>query len=776
MASTKYGESRTLVRRLRRFPGESRQDFRDKVQRLRKQFARFNVDVSELCQWLMSLRPGGKRGSDQTKEFWEFVLEPGRFLENGDEEKIDSYRLAILDVATGVATGDRLARFDGRTSLVESARATRKVALTPTAEKLFTRLSGLETSFRQLLLKAAAEWIVAHYLRGYENWERQHEEWENEKVQWEKNHPELTEAIRNDFNRIFKNLDIERKRPRVCMWERLKSNNDDCEWAGERIPVGGVWQNHSALCVKYWRFLRRYPIDAKVPGNFKKFFVENAKVYMELRRASRGNRSVTMAAFLRKQRNGVWFPQAWEEYLKTLEVNEQTAMAAGQQLPHCTEFGDNLACRYNKHTPECEQYRTALADGPDLQRLETLYRHWRREYLSGPRKPCFRYPSQRGLPMPKIFGEGYFRVDLANSLLELRLEGSQDFEHFRFAAWPADYAPSARDAQITSVHISFIGTCARVGFHFAVAHKQSRFTISQDDVDELRSRRYPRRAQDAQFLDEARTRLIGSFDGDVEHQVRMLAIDLGTSNGAAVVYQGRRFEKATPLKIIKLEGLYSSPPKHGRPIDGKPSEEEKMKAKAKGLCPAHVGRHLENWARAAKEIAIRRGGDADRIGPVQLGSHDIRRLLLHVQWMIRDWVRLNASQIIEAAESNNVDLIVFESMRGWRLPGYDKIDDEKKRRLAFFAHGAIRRKVREKAVERGMRVVAVPYLKSSQFCGRCGVQQEDTKKLKANKRDKASFTCEKCGHRANSDENAAHVLARVFWGEIILPNEVDDCA
>lgn len=774
MSNTRYSESRTLVRRLRRLPGESREDFRGKVRRLRKQFAQFNVNVSELCQWLMSLRPGGKRGSDRTKEFWEFFLEPDRFLGNPDDDRCDACRLAVFDVAAGLAPADRLGDFGVGEALVESVHAIGQIPLTPTAAKLFTRLRGFEASHRQVLLKAAAEWIVAHYLRGYENWVRRHEEWEKEKARWEASHSELTQAARDDFDRIFKDLGIERKRPRVCTGERLKANKDDCDWAGERIPVGRAWRNHSSLCVKYWRFLKEYPRKAGIQGQFKKLFVTDAETYMDLRRTSRGDRSVTMAAFLRKQRNAQSFPEAWEAYLKALEVNEQTVLAAGHGLPHCTGFGPDADCQFNKHTADCERYRRALDARPDLLPLEKLYRHWRREYLSGPGKPCFQYPSQRKLPMPKIFGKGYFRVDLAGSVLELRLEGGGDFEQFRIAVWPSDYTPKAQDAQITSVHISFVGTRARAGFRFEVPHKASRFAVGQDQIDELRSRKYPRRAQDAEFLKEARMHLLESFAGDAEHDVRVLAVDLGTSSGAAAVFRGRSFEKAMLLKVIKLEERYDSPPKENRGDGPEPSEEEKKKARARGLRPAHVGRHLESWALAAREIAIQRGKEVD--GPATLGDHDLRRFSLHIRWMIRDWVRLNVSQIIEAAEGNHVDLIVFESMRGWRLPGYDKVDDERKRRLAFWAHGRIRHKVREKAVERGMRVVTVPYFKSSQFCGSCGTQQQDIRKLKTNKRERTSFTCESCGHRTNSDENAAQVLAKVFWGDVVLPEEPDDCS
>jgi len=265
MTRTRYSEARTLVRGLRRYAvsrgggaRDSREQFKAKVLRLRKQFEQFNVDVSELCQWLMALRPDGKKGCDATKEFWEFFLEPEGFLEEAEKDNSDRYRRMVLDVAAGMAEQNTICRIAHPERLGEAVAGVGKLPVTETARKLFERLDALGASQRQVLAKAAAEWIVARYLRGYENWERQLEEWEKEKGVWESERPELGERVREEFNEIFKGLDIRIKKPRVCRWERLKEGKDDCDWAGERIWVGrGEWRNHAALCVKYKKFCKR---------------------------------------------------------------------------------------------------------------------------------------------------------------------------------------------------------------------------------------------------------------------------------------------------------------------------------------------------------------------------------------------------------------------------------------------------------------------------------------------------------------------------------------
>jgi hypothetical protein len=479
-----------------------------------------------------------------------------------------------------------------------------------------------------------------------------------------------------------------------------------------------------------------------------------------MRKNSRSSKEIIIDKFLRENRQSSWFPKAWEEYLKSLELNEDTVISWGQQLKHCVEFKEGNDCLYNVHTNECREYRKHLEN------------KWRKEYLAGPAKPSFKYPSQRKLPMPKIFGEGFFKIDFEKSIVGLRAEGNSEeqFEWFGFKRWPSDYKPQPEHAEITSVHINFVGTRARAGFHFKVPHKKSRFTMTQDQIDELRSRKYPRSAQDNLFLDEARRQLLEKSEEKARSRLKILTVDLGTDSGSTAIFEGNKFQKTELLKIIKLEKLYSARPKPEKAKEEKLTEEKNKRAGQKGLGKAHLGRHLESWVEGAKEIAEKRGQEK-----IQLSENDMRRLTLHTRWMIRDWVQLNTSQIIKIAEQNDIDLIVFESMRGFKLPGYDNIDDDKKRRLAFFAAGGIRHKVREKAVERGMLVMTVPYMNSSQFCSKCGKEQQDKGKWCRNKK-RHEFNCEfnGCGYKGNSDENAARILGKVFWGEIKLPDKMEE--
>lgn len=785
MAQTRYRESRTLVRGIRRLPKEDRNEYKSKVARLRAHFERFNNDVAEICQWLMGLRPGGKHFGEETRPFWDYFLEPSVTDKNLDETKCDGMRLVLFNYITGMGAPKSLEELGLDPSLRDSVSLVVEAPLTPTTVKLFERLRGLGDAHRLVLLKAAAEWIVSRYQRGYDNYVRQREVWGQEKSDWESRHPKLTPVIRKRFNQIFKDLGVSKKRPRVCAWEKLQTLRDDCDYAGEKIRK----KNHSPLCKRYSEFIAQS--EGKERGNIKKYFAQNAEDYLRLRSRKLGQkRDAVLAEFVAKDKKRAWFPSAWERYIKTVKVHEDNLINKyACKLPHCLKFDDD--CHWNPHTDDCKNYRCLLKKLPKhIRDLEPRYREWRKDFLSGPRKPSFRYPSSRLLPMPKIFGKDFFTVDFDNSTVGLRLDDMPrgEFLTFAFVPWPKEYTPRWQDATITSVHVNFSGVKPRIGFRFDVHHKPSRFEMTQDDIDSLRSRVYPRKSQDAEFLRDAREKLLASFNG-CQDDIRILAVDLGRTGACAAVFHGRKFQKAVPLKIIKVGTLKASY-KDDKDNADKPSAASPNPGPGKrpGLSGDHVGLHVKGVESVAGEIAnkrnlLRKGGklgpsSAKTEPPPTLGRHDLRGLSTHIRRMIRDWVRLNASQIILLAEQESVDLIVCESLRGFLPPGSDQLDPglmDKKRWLAFFSYGRIRRKVTEKAVERGMRVLTEPYFLSSQTCCACGRQQHDDDRWKKNKKS-GRFICEYNGcHNhsdkgINADENAARVLGRVFWGEITLPN------
>jgi hypothetical protein len=202
----RYETARTLVRRLCRLPGEDKTAYRAKVRRLREHFERFNVDVAELCQWWMTLRK--KFDDPQTPERFgtlgDFLLEPSIADTEADEKTRDRWRLAIFDAVAGfshqVHLQDAVLPDNLRKAITQATQEPRN----NTTAKLFDRLAKLEKPHRLVLLKSAAEWIVARYQRGMANWLRQHEEWEKEKHEWEQQHPELTPDIRERYNAIYR--------------------------------------------------------------------------------------------------------------------------------------------------------------------------------------------------------------------------------------------------------------------------------------------------------------------------------------------------------------------------------------------------------------------------------------------------------------------------------------------------------------------------------------------------------------------------------------------
>lgn len=796
--SSRYREARTLVRSLCRLPGEDRKEFRRKLARLRRHFEQFNTDMSELCQWWMGLR---KRYGDPQRpasfgRLGDFLLEPVLEGLEADEETRDRWRQQVFDLVAGFAVDSGLPLPDDLKRAIAEAATESK---TSTAEHLFERLARLRPVHRLVLLKAAAEWIIARFVRAMENWPRQRRLWEEEKREWEAKHPQLTLEIRERFTDVFRQLrdperedqpGVRRKNPRICPYERLAENKNNCVYAGEK--------GHSPLCWKYSQFVKGQREENRSfnPKNFwddaNRFFELCKRLGATARSAFQSPAVVNHVYPDPKERPARWrvFQAHLKAYLQAMNLTLDTLISYGC-LPHCQkigETGEKSQCQWNPHTELCRRYKALLEQRftSDELKLEPLYREWRKHYLAGPRKPSFRYPSSRELPTPKIFGRGFYQVDLDRSIVRLRLDDMPENQwlEFGFKPWPRDYQPSKEQVRdrITSVQIHFVGTRARVGFRFDVPHRPSRFACTQDQIDELRSRRFPRAAQDQDFLDAARKLLLESFQGDPERELRLLAVDLGTAGACAAVFQGRTHRKDIPLRVVKLDQLYESFPsnfsKRTQDVLERSSEE---RPDLRGLSVEHIQKHLEGMSQRVSEIIQRRQQVAGSTA-AQLSSHDLRRMTLHIAWMIRDWVRLNTRQIIAAAEEHHCDLIVFESLRGFRLPGYAELNPEQKRRLAMWSFGRIRRKVIEKAVERGMRVVMVPYFSSSQVCWRCGHAQQDKNRWRKNKKQRR-FQCEcgdsrarvsdrpacRCSEQLNSDANAARVLARVFWGELRLP-------
>jgi len=819
MHPSRYKTARTLVRRLCRLPGEDRSAFRSKVGLLRGHFEQFNVDVSELCQWLMSLRKRNKVPENPATfgALGDFLLQPGLPGEETDEKEADRLRLAVFDAVAGFRMlEDRLAA-SIPASLSDAIRdeavflAGVRAAGKPSGlARVLARLEACAPAQRLVLLKSAAEWIVARFLRGTENWMRQRAEWEKEKAAWEAAHPHLTPEVRAQFNKIFESLHdpensgkpgVSRKNPRICPWDRLKQNLDNCCY-GEK--------GHSALCWRYQDFLKqRMGENRRDKKNFSATAMDLAQICREWKiqhsRNALNNPRVLDRLFAeherRKQdktkkesrspkpRQGGYkanpkadylrsFKAHWKAYLEHMKLNDTTVLERGC-LPHCLSIkknGKESTCKWNKHTELCLEYKRSLAPLPDsVLELEPEYREWRRLYLHGPGRPHFRYPSAGELPLPKVFGEGFHQVDLDRSIVRLRLEGAAEGEwlEFGFIPWPRGYQPSRREVLITSVQVHFVGTRPRAGFRFDVSHRTSRFGCSQDELDELRSRRYPRQAQDKEFLAAARAQLIQTFEGGegaARQQMRVMSVDLGEGGACASIYEGRTHQKDESLKVIKIDRRYDQHPEVLEKDVGAAKPQKFEKSDPRGVRKEHVARHLNRIAAGASAIAEHRRkerSDAEcSVGELQ--EHDFRSLKRHIAWMIRDWVRLNAAQIIDVAKQHCCDLIVFESQRGFRLPGYDELDRGKKQRFAILAFGRIRRKVVEKAVEHGMRVVTVPYFASSQVCSACKRVQENRGSWRENKK-KRVFACEFCKLKLNSDANASRVLARVFWGEIELP-------
>jgi hypothetical protein len=529
--------------------------------------------------------------------FWETFLDPASLMCFSDELAADRFRNDLFESVVGLS------------SLCETVpellrSSTSRVAqfpLNPTSRTTLQRASSLEASHRIVLLKAASEWIDSRYRRGMNNWQSNHSQWLAEKAAWENSHPDLAPERRDSFTRIYKQLindedapkvGVRRKRARICSLKTIDTGRDDCLYAGER--------GHGPLCHVFAAFVKERSSESKRFNT--SYFFKDATSYLRIRKES-ANREIAFQKLLHENRSCPRdFQARWDAYLAALNLNEATIVQRGK-LPHCEKLTrtEKTTCQWNPHTNLCVQYaRMAAGLDAETRTLESQYREWRSKFLAAPRKPSFKYPSGRVLPTPKIFGEGYFAVDLGRSVLRVRLEatGSPEWLEFGIQPWPRLYKPDRSTATISSAHITFTGVRPRVGLRFQTPHAISRFACSQDDIDQLRSQQYPRQSQDQQFLDAAREMLFEPAS-PIPQDVRVLAVDLGEVGASAAVFAGRQFEQDIELRLLKIDRNYSTPPENLSPA----STSAVPPSKSRGLRKEHVGVHYDRLAMERSDVA-----------------------------------------------------------------------------------------------------------------------------------------------------------------------------
>ncbi|MCG3151521.1 MAG: hypothetical protein GEEBNDBF_00794 [bacterium] len=797
---SRYEPARTLVRRLLPLPGETRTDYLQRVELLKTAFREFNTDVANLCRWLMAMRPKDVSMVVCTEEAWRALVWPKSIWPEMDKASLEAWHRMTLDALLGLpAEAEEVVPPACRAVLHELPALTAHQQATTTGPALFARLRLASHGYRGAVMKAACDWIASRYLRTRERMVQNHQAWYAEKAAWEQAHPALTPEVREQFNAIFSELGVREKRPRICHWSRLEDLQNNCLHAGQEVALK---KRHADICARTIRSfsdiegieekrtfqrhlfgqkpndknpmgkpgylelrareerrLRQRPASkVRVPPQFAA--MRNEELHREAHRAT------LEKLFQRRERDREQFDKLLRGYLQAVGLSPKVLfLDLKGEPPHCSHAGEE--CVFNQHTDLCIRYRELVAAQPsDLRALEEEYRTWRSRYLAPPRGPQFVLPSATDAPLPRIFGKGFFEVDLKRGRARLRVEQpGRPYQWLEFAMppWPKGYSPDADSVEVTSAHLHFIGTRPRLGFRFDTKFAAGRITLSQDDIDYLRSHVYPRPYQDSDFLLAVRQLLESSGAMSLHPPLRVLAVDLGSGMTAIASFEGNRCLRSSRLRVVKdLATLTNERPP-------KPAKGEKPIRIDMGLRAGHLDRHLQDFVPKVQTLAEQR---LARHCSGELLRSDMREETAHMRWMIRDWVRLNVRQILAEVEASQADLIVFESLRGARVPGRHELDAAQKSRLAFFPFGQIRRKVTEKAIEHGTRVVTVPYFQSSRFCSACHSPQEIQNKWKSNKQQ-GRFECERksCGYKGDSDENAARVLGHVFWGTLPLPED-----
>lgn len=796
---SRYEPARTLVRRLLPLPGETRKTFLQRVEILKTTFREFNTDVANLCRWLMAISPKDGSTAVYTEAAWRALVWPKIVWPGMSKGSLEAWHRLTLDALLGLpAEADEALPPGCMTVLHELQTGVAQEQATASGPDLFARLRSASHGYRGAVMKVACDWIASRYLRTRERMEKNHQAWCAEKAAWERSHPALTPEVREQFNAIFSELNVREKRPRICHWSRLETLQHNCLYAGQEVATK---KRHADICARTFRFFSEIE-DTEIRKTFQRHLFgqepndknpAGKSGYLELRAieerqlrqrptskqrvppqiAAKRNEELhrdahraTLEKLFQRERERNQFTKLLPGYLRAVELSEKVLfLDRNGESPHCRHAGEE--CVFNRHPELCVRYRELVAAlPPNIQALEEEYRIWRSRYLAPPRGPQFVLPSASDAPVPRIFATGFFEVELKRGRARLRVEQPDrpdQWLEFAMPPWPKGYSPDADSVEITSAHLHFIGTRPRLGLRFDTKFAAGRITLSQDDIDYLRSHVYPRPFQDSDFLRAVRQLLENSGSMSLHPPLRVLAVDLGSGITAVAHFEGNRCLRSSRLRVIKDLGQLTDERPPRTPKGEKPPRMDK------GLRVGHLDRHLQVFVPKVKVLAKQRQSQ-HRSGKLQ--RSDLRLESAHMRWMIRDWVRLNVRQILAEAITSQADLIVFESLRGERVPGRHELDAAQKSRLAFFPFGQIRRKVTEKAVEHGMRAVTVPYFQSSRFCSVCHLKQEDHNKWRSNKKD-GRFECERkvCGYKGDSDENAARVLGHVFWGTLQLPED-----
>lgn len=104
-----------------------------------------------------------------------------------------------------------------------------------------------------------------------------------------------------------------------------------------------------------------------------------------------------------------------------------------------------------------------------------------------------------------------------------------------------------------------------------------------------------------------------------------------------------------------------------------------------------------------------------------------------------------ARNVVDVACEHTPCIIRLEDLANYR----DRIDDP----IYDWPYSEFQEKVKQKATEEGIGVVAEEPYYTSQTCNQCGYRAEHN-------RDGLQFECDKCGYEANSDVNAAMNIAK----------------
>lgn len=687
----------------------------------------FNERLPKIISIIFEMRRGECGNSDEERRLYEDIA---KFVLARDSKDapylLHSVSIKNWTPATAKKMRAAVVLTDGsKQEVIGDTWADKAAELSAAGKLLYSKselLGDLPDSLRQLIVRECVAIISGHDAL-VENWGKTHTDWLKRKEIWEQNdeHKKYL-AVRSRFDDFEKSVGGKAGKRRA-RWHKyfqwLRESPDLASWRGgpavinelsmeakERVSKAKPWRQRSVEAEEFWKANLDLQALDKLHGYYEREFVRRRKT----KRNQDGfehRPTFTLPHFLRHPR--------W------LVFNApQTSPPGYRNLKLPTKAG-----RYG-------EIELRLLTG-ELQGKEYPEGWTRIRFLSDPRLADFQpVKIQKAATKGNVKGELKERSAYRFFDRELRME---------------------RPAQISGAKLIFKNVRMNSDGSLQSATPYLYFTC------EAESLRWTENARKVKWNVTDEVTKKGKKRGyrTLPDNLIACAVDLGIRNlGFATL---ARYENGTPC-LIRSRNLWIGHAEGGGRHPGRWSEGPKL---------AHLARHKRELRRLRRLRGDPVAGEESHIELQQHITHfaedrfkKAARAIVNFALNIEEYADKKTGEVYPRA-----DVLVLENLASL-LPDAER-EKGINRSLIEFNRGHLVDRVKELAVDVGLKVILVSPVGTSQVCSRCGVlgrRYSVRRNLETRKPEiqfgfvEKLFACPECSYRANADHNASVNLHR----------------